>query len=79
MLHQRTFPSPKGEGFTDPLSGTLKPSATPSAVREAYRRKMREYHPDKVVNLGIELRDLAEAKAKEINRAYEEIKRARNL
>ena len=23
MLHQRTFPSPKGEGFTDPLAGTL--------------------------------------------------------
>ena len=24
MLPQRTFPSPKGEGFTDPLAGTLK-------------------------------------------------------
>lgn len=23
MLHQRTFPSPKGQGFTDPLSKTL--------------------------------------------------------
>ena len=23
---QPTFPSPKGEGFTDPLSGTLKPA-----------------------------------------------------
>jgi|SRR5579859_2136719 len=27
MLHQRTFPSPKGEGVTDPLTGTLKYSA----------------------------------------------------
>ena len=56
----------------------IKPSATPSAVRQAYRRKMQEYHPDKVVNLGIELRDLAEAKTKEINRAYEAIKRVKN-
>ena len=23
-LYHRTYPSPKGEGFTDPLSGTLK-------------------------------------------------------
>src|SRR5258706_1447329 len=27
MLPYRTFPSPKGEGFTDPLAGTLKPHA----------------------------------------------------
>ena len=30
MLHQRTFPSPKGEGFTDPLAGTLNMSNDPA-------------------------------------------------
>jgi DnaJ like chaperone protein len=33
---------------------------------------MAEYHPDKVAQLGEELRILAEAKSKEINAAYSE-------
>jgi len=36
---------------------------------------MKEYHPDKVAGLGAELRELAERKAKEINMAFEELKR----
>ena len=44
-------------------------------IRRAYRERMKEYHPDKVAGLGSELRELAERKAKEINMAFEELKR----
>jgi DnaJ-domain-containing protein 1 len=44
-------------------------------IRRAYRQRMKEYHPDKVAGLGAELRELAERKAKEINMAFEELKR----
>jgi len=42
-----------------------------SKIRRAYLGLMRQYHPDRVMTLGPELRELAEQKAKEINRAYE--------
>jgi len=45
-------------------------AATQSEVREAYRRKMQEYHPDRVERLGEKLRALAEQEAKRINAAY---------
>lgn len=41
-------------------------------VQSAYRERIGKYHPDKVASLGQELRDLAETKSKEINRAYNE-------
>jgi len=44
-------------------------------IRRAYRERMKEYHPDRVAGLGTELRELAERKAKEINIAFEELKR----
>jgi len=40
-------------------------------IKQAYRDRIREYHPDKVASLGKEIRDVAEYKAKEINAAYE--------
>ena len=46
-------------------------------IRAAYRKLMQEYHPDRVANLGKELRDLAERKAKKINEAYESFRKAR--
>lgn len=39
-------------------------------IKAAYRAKIALYHPDKVAGLGIELRQLAELHAKEINAAY---------
>lgn len=39
-------------------------------IRQAYKRKIRLYHPDKVAGLGPEFMAIAEAKAKEINEAY---------
>ncbi len=50
----------------------LPADASPEDIREAYRRLMSQYHPDKVATLGRELRELAESKSKEISVAYQE-------
>ena len=39
-------------------------------IRQAYKKLMSQYHPDKVASLGKELRDLAEKKTKAITLAY---------
>jgi DnaJ like chaperone protein len=44
---------------------------TTEQLRTAYRQRMSQYHPDKVSSLGPELRELAESKSKEINRAFD--------
>jgi len=45
--------------------------ASEAEINSAYRRKMTEYHPDKVSHLPKEYRDLAEEKSKELNKARE--------
>jgi DnaJ like chaperone protein len=55
----------------------VDPLASMEEVRRVYRQRISEYHPDKVAGLGVELRELAEKKAKEINRAYDEVCRLR--
>ena len=50
----------------------LPADASLDDIREAHRRLMSQYHPDKVASLGRELRELAEAKSREINAAYQE-------
>ena len=40
-------------------------------IREAYRKAVQKYHPDKVASLGTKLRILAEEEMKKINEAYE--------
>lgn len=57
----------------------VKPDADENEIRSAYIKKIKEYHPDKVHNLGEEIRKVAEKKAKEINQAYEYIKNYRNF
>ncbi len=52
-------------------------SASPEEIHLAFRQRMREYHPDRVSDLGDELRDLAEEKAKAISEAYQSILRER--
>lgn len=52
-------------------------SASDDEVEQAYRRRMSEYHPDRVANSAKEIRDLAELRAREVNGAYETIKRQR--
>jgi DnaJ-domain-containing protein 1 len=42
-----------------------------SKIKSTYRASIAQYHPDKVSALGVEIREVAEKKAKEINQAYE--------
>lgn len=46
--------------------------ANADEIRDAYRRLISQYHPDKVAALGRELQELAEAKSKAITIAYQE-------
>jgi preprotein translocase subunit Sec63 len=52
-------------------------SADMDAIDAAYRRRMSEYHPDKVANAAPEIKELAERRARDINAAYEEIRKRR--
>jgi len=45
-----------------------------SEVRNAYKSKIREYHPDKVANLGDKLKKVAELESQKINMAYSILK-----
>lgn len=54
-----------------------EPDATLDDVRHAYKRMARQYHPDKVEGLGVELVELANRKMKEINAAWESAQKER--
>ena len=43
----------------------VRPEATREEISAAYKRKISEYHPDKVTRLGPEIRELAEQRSKE--------------
>ena len=57
----------------------IEPSATDDEVKKAYREMAKKNHPDRVSNLGDEVRQAAERKFQEINAAYETIKKQRGL
>ncbi|MCG6880900.1 MAG: DnaJ domain-containing protein [Deltaproteobacteria bacterium] len=48
--------------------------ASQTEIREAYLQLANQYHPDKVLHLGEEFRELAEHRFKEIQSAYEALK-----
>lgn len=52
-------------------------SASIEEIKTAYRKKMKEYHPDKTNNLGEKLKDIAEEETKKINAAYDAIMKQR--
>ena len=54
-------------------------NATDEEVKRAYKRMCIKYHPDKVAHLGEEAQKAANEKFQEINNAYEQIKKERNL
>ncbi len=59
----------------------LTRQASDAEIRETYRRLVREYHPDRLIALGLpeEFVKLANEKLAAINAAYEQIARERNL
>ncbi len=50
----------------------VEPAASLNEIRAAYKRKISQYHPDKVAGLGKEFSVIAEKKSKEINLAYKQ-------
>ena len=54
----------------------VRPGASQRAIAAAYRRLVLQYHPDKVASMAPEFRELAERRMKEINAAYEQLKRS---
>ncbi len=73
--YQQTYQQPSSKEKNIPSNWyrvlEVSESASLSDITIQYKRKIREYHPDKVACLGTELRELAEFKSKEINSAYE--------
>jgi DnaJ-domain-containing protein 1 len=57
----------------------INSNATIDEIKTAYKNRIKEYHPDKVANLGNEIKVLAEKKTQEINRAYEFLKKEKNF
>jgi curved DNA-binding protein CbpA len=50
----------------------LSPSATIEEVKEAYRVRLKQNHPDRVHGMSPLFKTLAEAETKKLNVAYEE-------
>ncbi len=53
----------------------LQPGAGTDEIKKAYRELSMKYHPDKVEYLGEEFRKIAEEKMKDINLAYQYLKK----
>jgi len=56
----------------------VPPDASQGEVDQAYRKLISQYHPDRVAGAAPELRAQAEARAAEINAAYDRIRRGRD-
>jgi len=57
----------------------VAPSASDEEIRKAYRRMAMKFHPDRVAHLGEDVAKTANEKFKAVNRAWEEIKKSRNI
>ena len=59
----------------------VSPEASEAEIRRAYRKMMRENHPDRFAAQGLpeSMREIAEERARKINAAYDLIKSARQF
>lgn len=57
----------------------IETTATDEEVKKAYRRMAMKFHPDKVHNLGEDVKKSATEKFRTINEAYETIKKSRGM
>ena len=48
-------------------------------IKSTYRKIIAQYHPDRVIAMGPEIQEVAEKKAKEINEAYDHLRKSLNL
>ncbi len=71
---QQTYSRPGGMDRYYAVLG-LESGADAVAIKKAHRKLSMKYHPDKVQHLGEEFRAVAEEKMKEINAAYDILKK----
>lgn len=57
----------------------IDPGASNEEIKKAYRRMAMKYHPDKVSTLGTDVENAAKEKFQSVNKAYENIKKERNI
>ena len=53
----------------------ISPGADQKEIQAAYRKLANQYHPDKVAHLGEEFHAMAEKRFKEIQQAYDDLRR----
>jgi len=64
----------EGNASKDPYAVLNVPkNASQEEIKKAYRQLANKFHPDKVLHLGDEFRELAEKRFKEIEEAYREL------
>jgi DnaJ like chaperone protein len=82
-IRQPEFASVKAMFVKDTTSAykilEISPEATDEEVKKAYRKMALKYHPDRVTHLGDDVQKAANAKFQELNTAYNEIKKQRNI
>lgn len=49
------------------------PNASPEDIRRAYHKALKQYHPDRVADLGKDLQNLASQRTREIVQAYRQL------
>lgn len=57
----------------------IEPTATEEEIKRAYRQMAVRYHPDKVAQMGEEYQKGAKEKFQQVQDAYENIKKSRNI
>ena len=57
----------------------VKKNASSTEIKKAYRKLAMKYHPDKVNDLGEEVKKSATEKFRSINEAYESLKKQRGF
>jgi DnaJ-class molecular chaperone len=55
----------------------VSPFSSDSEIESAYKKLAVQFHPDKTLNMGPDLIKLSEQRMKEINSAYDDIKKQR--
>lgn len=57
----------------------IEPSASNEEIKKAYRNMAKKYHPDKVNDLGEDVKKLANEKFRSVNEAFENLKKQRGF
>lgn len=66
------------EGWALGMLG-LESGATIDQIKTAYKQRIKEYHPDRVETLGDEIKELAKKKTRDINSAYNFLKKTKGF